>query len=185
MWSLDVEPTGKGGKGTKQQNEELFSQFIQEHGDKALRYAFVTLHSHQDAEDITQEAFFKLWRFIGRRGIENLSPALLFHTITNLCRDRMRYHQRHPEDPSDLIETSSVSLDEIPALSDDMLVLDAVMQLNIGERQCVTLFYYLDYSLKDTAHALGVNDQVVKTRLYRARQHLKTILAPMMKEGSL
>ncbi|WP_341349044.1 RNA polymerase sigma factor [Sulfobacillus thermosulfidooxidans] len=49
--------------------------------------------------------------------------------------------------------------------------------------KCILLFYYMDRSLKETATALGVSEQVVKTRLYRARQHLRPLLEPIWKEG--
>jgi len=170
---------------TNVRDQKLFDEFIYEYGDKAVRYAYVTLHSQSDAEDVSQEAFLRLWRHAGRRGVSTLSAALLFHTITNLCRDRMRHLKRHPEDPTDLLEVTQGAIDDTPLLSDSAMVLDAVMQLNIAERQCVLLFYYMDRSLKETSIALGVSEQVIKTRLYRARQHLKPLLEPVWKENSL
>ncbi|MCY0899971.1 MAG: sigma-70 family RNA polymerase sigma factor [Firmicutes bacterium] len=170
---------------TDAHDQELFDRFINEHGDKAFRYAYVTLHSRPDAEDVVQDAFLRLWRHAMRRGVETLSAPLLFHTVTNLCRDRMRHLRRHPEDPTDLLEVTHAAAEDTTLLSDSALVLDAVMRLNPAERQCILLFYYLDRSLKETADALGVSEQVVKTRLYRARQHLKPLLEPVWKESSL
>lgn len=170
---------------TNARDQKLFDDFITDNGDKALRYAYVTLRSRPDAEDVAQEAFLRLWRHCGRKGVDTLSSALLFHTVTNLCRDRMRHLKRHPEDPTDLIEITQGAIDDTPLLSDNMLVLEAVMQLSAHERQCILLFYYMDRSLKETADALGVSEQVVKTRLYRARQHLKPLLEPVWKENSL
>ncbi len=132
-----------------------------------------------------QEAMLRMWRHVGRRGANTLSGALLFHTVTNLCRDRMRHHKRHPEDPTDLLEVTIGEEDATPLLSDSREVLDAVMRLNPPERQCILLFYYMDRSLKETAQALQVSEQVVKTRLYRARQHLKPLLQPVWKENSV
>jgi RNA polymerase sigma-70 factor (ECF subfamily) len=97
----------------------------------------------------------------------------------------MRHHKRHPEDPTDVLEVTQADDDDQPLLADAREVLEAVMQLNAAERQCILLFYYLDRSLKETAAALKVSEQVVKTRLYRARQHLKPLLAPVWKEHSL
>ena len=170
---------------TNAHDEKTFDDFLYEYGDKAVRYAYVTLHSRPDAEDVAQEAFLRLWRHAGRRGVDTVSPALLFHTVTNLCRDRMRHLKRHPEDPTDLLEVTQGVEDDTPLLTDSQTVLDAVMRLNAVERQCVLLFYYMDRSLKETADALGVSEQVVKTRLYRARQHLKPLLEPVWKENSL
>lgn len=167
------------------QDTQYFTNFMHDHGDKALRYAYVTLRSRPDAEDVAQEAFIRLWKHSARRGVETLSLALLFHTVTNLCRDRIRHHKRHPEDPTDLIDLTQGTVDDVATISDDLLVLDAVMQLGLAERQCIILFYYMDRSLKETADALGVSQQVVKTRLYRARQHLKPLLEPVWKENLL
>lgn len=167
------------------QDEKIFTQFMHEQSDKAMRYAYVTLRVRQDAEDVVQDAFVRLWRHAGRRGVETLSTALLFHTITNLCRDRMRYYKRHPEDSTDLLEVTQGIEDDTPLLSDNMAILESVMKLNLPERQCVLLFYYMDRSLKETAQALDVSEQVVKTRLYRARQHLKPLLEPVWKESTI
>lgn len=95
----------------------------------------------------------------------------------------MRYFKRHPEDPTDYLETQAGAQADSTLAMDDESVLEAVMQLSVPERQCILLFYYMDRSLKDTAKSLGVSEQVVKTRLYRARQHLKPKLEPVWKEG--
>ncbi len=168
---------------TNARDEELFSLFMTQYADKALRYAYVTLHIRQDSEDVAQEAFIRLWRHASRHGVDTLSPALLFHTVTNLCRDRMRYFKRHPEDPTEYLETHAAAVEDSHLALDDEAVLEAVMQLSVPERQCILLFYYMDRSLRDTAKSLGVTEQVVKTRLYRARQHLKPKLEPVWKEG--
>ena len=97
----------------------------------------------------------------------------------------MRHYKRHPEDATDLLEVTMGEEDDTPLLSDSQEVFDAVMQLNPAERQCILLFYYMDRSLKETAEVLKVSEQVVKTRLYRARQHLKPLLQPVWKENSV
>ena len=40
-------------------------------------------------------------------------------------------------------------------------------------------------SIKETGTALGLNEQTAKTRLYRARQHLRPLLAPIWEEETL
>jgi RNA polymerase sigma-70 factor (ECF subfamily) len=176
---------GSGVWDTNARDERVFQEFVQSYGDRALRYAYVTLRSRPEAEDVSQEAFVRLWRHALRRGVDTLSPSLLYHTVTNLCRDRMRYAKRHPEEPTDLLDVIQPVEDEVPSLSESRLLVDAVMQLQPPERQCVLLFYYLDQSLKETARVLGVSEQVVKTRLYRARQRLKAQLDSLREEGIL
>ena len=123
---------------------------METHGTKAFRFAFLTLRHRADSEDVVQEAFVRLWRHSLRRGIDTLSPALLFHTITNLCRDRMRHKRRHPEDASDLMELVHAAA-EADDPSEELAIMEAVMQLDLAERQCILMFYYMDHSLKETA----------------------------------
>jgi RNA polymerase sigma-70 factor (ECF subfamily) len=165
------------GGGTE---ESLFTQFMLREGDRALRYAYVLLKNRQDAEDVVQESFIRLWRHVTRRGFHTVTPALLFHTVTNLCRDRLRYRRRHPEDLTGQLELFHQASDA--EIGQDAAVFQAVMQLEFPERQCVVLYYYLDHSVQEVATALGVTPQVVKTRLYRARQHLKPLLGDVRSE---
>ncbi len=157
---------------------------METHGTKALRFAFLTLRDRSESEDVVQEAFLRLWRHSVRRGVESLSTALLFHTVSNLCRDRLRHKRRHPEDSSDLMELIHAAASDGDPI-EELAVMEAVMQLNLSERQCVLLFYYLGHSIKETGTALGLNEQTVKTRLYRARQHLRPLLAPIWEEETL
>ena|SRR5579875_1115091 len=161
--------------------EDAYSAFVAEHGDRAVRLAYVTLRHRTDAEDVAQEAFYRLWRHCLRRGPQTLSHALLYQTVMNLCRDRMRYHRRHPEDavdPQDIVQAGPGGPDRDQA----MAISQAVQALKPGEQEAVLLFYYMDHSLKDTAAILGVSEQMVKTRLYRARQHLRPLLEPVVRE---
>jgi RNA polymerase sigma-70 factor (ECF subfamily) len=161
--------------------QDAYTAFVTENGDRALRLAYVTLRHRTEAEDVAQEAFYRLWRHCLRHGVESLSTALLYQTVVNLCRDRMRYHHRHPEDavdPQELFGTAPLGPDREQA----MAVGQAVEALKPLEQQVILLFYYLDHSLKDTAQILGLSEQMVKTRLYRARQHLRPLLEPVIRE---
>jgi RNA polymerase sigma-70 factor (ECF subfamily) len=161
--------------------EEAFSQFVADHGDRAVRLAYVTLRDRRDAEDVVQEAFYRLWRHSLRHGAETLSAALLYQAVVNLCRDRARYRHRHPEDTTDPALLTAPAPPG-PDREQAMVILNAVHSLQPIERQVILLFYYLDQSLKDTAAILGLSEQLVKTRLFRARQHLKPLLEPIVRE---
>ncbi|MDE6413169.1 MAG: sigma-70 family RNA polymerase sigma factor, partial [Eubacterium sp.] len=52
----------------------------------------------------------------------------------------------------------------------------AVMSLPTKERTIIHLFYYEDMSITDISDILKIKESAVKTRLFRARQKLKTLL---------
>lgn len=93
----------------------------------------------------------------------------------------MRYHRRHPEDAVDPQEITQAGPGG-PDRDQAMAVSQAVQALRPGEQEAILLFYYMDHSLKDTASILGLSEQMVKTRLYRARQHLRPLLEPVVRE---
>lgn len=122
--------------------EDVFSAFVAANGDRAARLAFVTLRHRTDAEDVAQEAFYRLWRHCLRHGPETLSHALLYQTVVNLCRDRMRYHRRHPEDTVDPLDITQPGPGG-PDRDQAMAIAQAVEALKPGEQEAILLFYYL------------------------------------------
>jgi RNA polymerase sigma-70 factor (ECF subfamily) len=165
-------------------DDGVFTTFVRQNASRALRFAYATLAQREDAEDVTQEAFLRLWRHVERHGAHTLSRALLHRTLTNLCRDQLRYRRRHPAVP--LVPADGPAWPSVAPDAETVLQLErAVSDLSPGEQQAVLLYYYLDYSVDVTAAILYVRRDAVKTRLHRARQRLRVLLdeAPAVRDG--
>ena len=134
------------------------------HKNMVYRLALAFLKSVSDAEDVTQQVFLKLIEQ-QQRIAPGREKAWLAAVTANLCRDMLRAAARKPTEP----------LSETIPFEDDghREVFRAVMQLSVGERAAVYLYYYEGYDTREIARILGISRTAVTTRLDRARQHLK------------
>lgn len=151
-------------------NEEYISA-VKRNSNRLYLIALSYLQNHYDAEDVMQEALVKLWKtnkaFNDREHIDKWLTITCIHK----CRDHFRLS----------FVKSNVSLDEAKELytfdsTKSLDVFNAISTLPPKERLVLHLFYYEDMSVKDISEITGIKSSAIKTRLHRARTHLKSIL---------
>ena len=136
------------------------------------RLAMVYLGRHADAEDVTQEAFFRLLYRSPAFVDEAHKKRWLLQVTANLCRDQLRGFWR-----GRIIELE----DTLPAAAPEELeALSAVLTLPEKYRLPIHLYYYEGYSVAEMADILKLGKSAVKMRLKRGRELLKIEL-----EGSV
>ena len=126
------------------------------------------------ADDITQECFLALLRAPGRFDAERgAAKTYLFAIARNLVRKH--YRDERPED----------ELEDNPAeaFSPDLAVAveQAVAALPVLQQESIVLFEYEGFTLEEIARVTGTDTGTIKSRLHRARERLKRILAPYRK----
>lgn len=156
---------------TKERLEQIFRDYYQ----LIYRVAFSQVKNHADAEDITQEVFLKIIRHDMRYQSMEHERAWIVRVTINLCRDllKSKWH-RTSVSMEDVSEAQRGSCENFTEIQDDMMW--AVLQLPEKYRNCLYLFYYEDYSIKEIAQSLEMPENTVKTNLKRGRQALKEFL---------
>lgn len=161
-------------------------QWIQAYGPSVLHFAYSRLGQRSEAEDVFQEVFVRAFRSQSLLKDPGKVKAWLLTVTANLCRDRMRWWKRQlqrvathaiPEapDPSGNPAASVIAHEEHQELFRQILALAAT------DRDVIILHYLDDLSLREIAKVLTCTEQVVKSRLHRARVHLRQRIA--QKEG--
>ena len=129
------------------------------------RLAMACLGRRADAEDVTQEAFFRLLYRSPAFADEAHNKRWLLQVTANLCRDQLRGFWR-----GRIIELE----DTLPAAAPEELeALGAVMTLPEKYRLPIHLYYYEGYSVAEMAEILKLSQSAVKMRLKRGRELLK------------
>ena len=135
-------------------DKETFCRLVEEHQSALYRTARSILSNQQDAEDAVQEAVCAAY-----------SHRILVNECYDLCR-----RQRRTVDFDQMAEYLTTPE---PDLAEHLTLWDAVLQLPEPMRAAVTLFYYEDCSVAETAQILKISQGAVKTRLSRARDRLR------------
>ena len=135
------------------------------------RAAYVICRSREDAEDVTQETFFRYFRSDREFDSQEHLKAWLLRTAMNLAKDIVRSFFRR----------STVPLEEngpLPVFRDteDAELFNAVMQLKPKYRAVLHLYYYEGYTAKEIGGILHLSAGNVRMRLARAREMLKNSL---------
>jgi RNA polymerase sigma-70 factor (ECF subfamily) len=154
-----------------------FQSIFAEHKDSVYRFAWRMTNSPAAAEDIAQDVFLQLLRHPDRfdPGRGRLG-AFLLGIARNLALKRWRDEHGWEELEDDRFIAKPVAMEHIEIAE---IVGDAVRSLPRLQREVLVLAEYEELSLEEIARAVESEVGTVKSRLHRARENLRRILAPL------
>jgi RNA polymerase sigma-70 factor (ECF subfamily) len=154
-----------------------FQAVFDQHKDAVYRFAWRMVRSPAVAEDITQDAFVGLLRHPDRFDPERGTlRAFLLGIARNLALKHWR--AEHRLEPLDDDAVVVAPFDQERGDIGDM-VGKAVGALRPLQREVVILAEYEGLTLAEVAQAVDADVGTVKSRLYRARENLRRMLAPL------
>jgi RNA polymerase sigma-70 factor (ECF subfamily) len=179
-------------------DDDAYEELVRAYAGRLLAVARRYLPVEEDARDAVQDAFLSAFRAVDRfEGNARLS-TWLHRIVVNASLMKLRTRRRKPETPIDDLLPGFLEdghLDE-PAsewreLSDEALarkqtralIQVAVDQLPDSYRNVLQLRDIEGFDTEETARAMGISANAVKTRLHRARQALRGLLEPELRRG--
>jgi RNA polymerase sigma-70 factor, ECF subfamily len=162
---------------------ETYIKLLEEHRDRIYSMAFYSLRDADDAADITQETFLRLWRYEGEL-TSNQAKAWLIRVGHNLCIDQtrrrktVRTHFGVPDHQAvENLETGR-SGDEDPETNlknrqQQQTLLNSLTILPTETRSIMMMHYFQDLKIQEIAGLLGLKVSTIKVRLHRARHSLR------------
>lgn len=152
--------------------EKQYNECVNLYADNVFRFIIKNLKHEEDARDIVQTAFEKLWR--NREGVENdKSKSFLFTVAYNQMIDHIRKSKRITL-KEDFNETSRVEHQRVHDTKKTLQ--EALNRLNETQRSLVMLKDYEGYTYEEIGKITGLNESQVKVYLHRARITLKNYL---------
>ena len=158
-------------------------------------FAYRYCQNQADAEDLVAQTFVRLYQQRLRLRTDTTLSAWLFTTLTNLCHNHHRWKRRHPTVPlgGGSTQTAEAAAEGFAAgdIASDQLTPAAVLEhdealtavraaidrLPHDLKVTLLLHHYDRLSYREIGEITGCSERGVETRLYRARQQLREILA--------
>jgi RNA polymerase sigma-70 factor (ECF subfamily) len=173
-----------------------FETLLRDYGPRLLRLARRLLPNEEDARDALHDAMVNVYRSIGNFESGSALLTWLHRIVVNSALMKLRTRKRHPEEDIEqylprFLEDGHQRVPSTPWTESAQSVLEreelraavraAIDKLPEAYRIVLQLRDIEELSTAETAEILGVTNNVVKIRLHRARQALKTLLDPPMR----
>ena len=176
-----------------------FEELVRRYDRDVLRLALNLMKRPEDARDVYQEAFLKVYRNLHRFRFECSFYTWLYRIVTNVCLDQLRRRQARPEDQAP--ELGAGRYDEgitdfferqrehRPTLDPERRLVGKEIQARIAlamerlsprERIVFEMKHYQGLKLRAIGDALGTTEETVKNSLFRATRKLRSQLGGLL-----
>ncbi|HEX4771240.1 MAG TPA: RNA polymerase sigma factor [Bryobacteraceae bacterium] len=175
-------------------DENAFAELVRAYDQNVLRMALNILHSPEDARDVYQEAFLRVYRNLGKFRFDCTFGTWLYRIVANLCLDQIRRRKVRKEETS-RVETSEGEVDRFQFVPEERAGVDpqrallskevkqrideVLDQLSPRERIVFEMRHYQGLRLRAIGEALGVTEEAAKNCLFRATQKMRTALGDL------
>ncbi|HEY2015717.1 MAG TPA: sigma-70 family RNA polymerase sigma factor [Bryobacteraceae bacterium] len=172
-------------------DQEAFEQLVRAYDQSVLRLAMNLLRSPEDARDVYQEAFLRVYRNLHAFRFDCSFHTWLYRIVTNICLDQLRKRKVRKEESS-VVETSEGPIDRMEAFEEDaaesdpersmwnrqlkLKIENALQDLTPRERMVFELRHYQGLRLRNIGEMLGTTEEAAKNCLFRATQKMRSVL---------
>lgn len=166
----------------QQGDTAAFETLVDMHAKYVYNLALRVLQNPQEAEDLAQETFLRVWRGLPAFRGQSKFSTWLYRIVTNLCYNHLPRIKR--ELVSLIPDEEAIRLPDVRLAPEDG-VLDTELRTHMHNviedlpesyRLLITLRHLQDMSYKEISQVTGMPLGTVKTGIFRARQMLKTAL---------
>ena len=165
-------------------DELAFAQIVERYQAKVFSIIYGILRNHNDAEDIAQQVFAKIYFSIRNFDFRSSLLTWIYKITVNECYDYLRkkrvrklvYESDYSPEDAQRMETSEPAVDpSVPAdrrLAQRDLVMKLLSKLSQQDRDLILLKEVEGHSVEELAAMTGLNENTIKVKLFRTRQKL-------------
>ncbi|HSZ86868.1 MAG TPA: sigma-70 family RNA polymerase sigma factor [Puia sp.] len=152
---------------------ELYNRY----SPKMLAVCYRFGHNREDAEDMLQEGFIKVFSqlhtFQNKGAFEGWIRKIIVHTCINNLKKNRRFNES-----VDLVYASAIQTREesVPSIVQAKQIVECIRMLPIGYRTVLNLYAIEGYSHKEISEMLDIEESTSRSQYTRAKQMLEDIL---------
>jgi RNA polymerase sigma-70 factor, ECF subfamily len=170
---------------------EAFEQLVRKYDQSVLKLALNVLRSPEDARDVYQEAFLRVFRNLHTFRFDCSFHTWLYRIVSNLCLDQLRKRKVRKEEPA-AIATRDGDMDRLEMVAEERAEVDPQRRLmsaelkarinevlgglSARERMVFEMRHFQGMRLRAIGEALNTTEEAAKNCLFRATQKMRAAL---------
>jgi RNA polymerase sigma factor (sigma-70 family) len=164
-------------KGCLNNNATAQRELYNKYSSKMLAVCYRYGHNREDAEDMLQEGFIKVFlqihTFESRGAFEGWIRRIIVHTCINILKKNKKFNES-----VDIIYATGIQVREesIPAIIQAKQVVECIRLLPVGYRTVLNLYAVEGYSHREIADMLDIEESTSRSQYTRAKAMLEDIL---------
>jgi len=172
-------------------DQDAFESLVRTYDQSVLRLAMNLLRSPEEARDVYQEAFLRVYKNLNTFRFDCSFHTWLYRIVTNICLDHLRKRKVRKEEPS-IVETAEGPIDRMDSFEEESAqadpertmrnrqlrekIEDALGNLTPRERMVFEMRHYEGLRLRNIGEILGTTEEAAKNCLFRATQKMRAEL---------
>ena len=166
-----------------QGDDSVYTKLVDKYKHYAYTIANRIMNSHEDAEEVAQDAFIKAFH-----GLENFNRdsrfstwlyRIVFNTAISYKRKKRVRLENIDDNISEMYGAKDIDLTEY---SDKIKFIDSALDKMLpADATVINLFYLKEFSLEEIGDITGMRINAVKIKLFRARKRMANELRTMLK----
>jgi len=169
-------------------NLPSYAILVEKHKNLAYTLAMRISKSHEDAEEIAQDAFLKAYNSLNSFKEESKFSTWLYKIVFNTAISRTRKKQMLNVSIDDGIIGNTLQADRVNSLDSlhkkerKKIIAEAIARLKEEESTVMTLYYLSEHNLREIEEITGFSNSNIKILLHRGRKKLLLELKKILKE---
>jgi RNA polymerase sigma-70 factor (ECF subfamily) len=160
----------------KQGDARAFEAILEKYERAVFNVAYRTVQDYDDAADITQTVFLKAYERARSYDPRYKFFSWLYRIAVNESLNYLKRRRREVQLEGELADLSTDPDVRVAQDEQSERIQKALMDLTPDYRVVVVLRYFLEMSYREIGEIVGIREKTVKSRLFSARQRLRTIL---------
>jgi len=173
-------------------DQDAFERLVREYDQSVLRIAMNILRSPDEARDVYQEAFLKVYRNLNSFRFDCSFHTWLYRIVTNICLDHLRRRKVRKEESTAVETADGTTVDRLAQVAQDSPqsnperqtwnrelsrgIARALAGLTPRERTVFELRHYEGLRLRAIGDMIGTTEEAAKNCLFRATQKMRAAL---------
>ena len=160
----------------KKQDTAAFAALVAEYRQLVFRLAFRLLCDEEEARDMVQETFVKVWLSLDKYNREYRFSTWIYTIAGNVCYDRLRSLQHSPSGSMQGISLANISLSSGEDMEQSLInkeLKELILRLTPKQKLVFTLREIEGLEVSEVEAITGMSAEKIKSNLYQARKQIR------------